>query len=99
MKILAFLMMLLFLLFSCGRKQNVLNQDDVYLVDSIGTNKSCFHRNMNLVEASYYPVIINSIKSGIDSVNNYKSRQCRVQGSGVPGEDNPTDWNERSRSQ
>jgi uncharacterized protein YjaZ len=49
--------------------QNVLDQDDVILVDSLGTNKICFHRNMSLVDSSYHPQIVNKIKTGVDSVN------------------------------
>lgn len=55
-------------LFRC-QAQNVLNQDDVFTVDSLRTNRICFHRNMSLVDSSYYRSIINNIKLGIDSVN------------------------------
>lgn len=48
------------------RAQNVLNQDDVYIVDSIGDNIICFHRNMNLVDSTFYPEIIENIKKGIE---------------------------------
>jgi uncharacterized protein YjaZ len=65
---------LLFLLFylsfcSSQQKQNVLNQDDVYLVDSLRTNKIYFHRNMSLVDSVYYPQIVKNIKLGIDSTS------------------------------
>jgi len=60
-----------FLLLSCTTQveQNVLNQDDVFLVDSLASNKICFHRNMSLVHPSDYPSIINSIKTGIDTTD------------------------------
>ncbi len=51
--------------------QNVLNQDDVYTVDSLRSNKICFHRNMATVDTSYYRTIVKSIKLGIDTV-------CRI---------------------
>jgi uncharacterized protein YjaZ len=50
-------------------RQNVLNQDDVHLVDSLRTNKIYFHRNMTLVDSVYYPQIVKNIKSGIDSTS------------------------------
>ncbi len=53
----------------CKPQQNVLNQDDVFLVDSLRTNKICFHRNMSSVDSSYYPQIIKSIKQGIDTTS------------------------------
>jgi uncharacterized protein YjaZ len=49
--------------------QDVLNQDDVFTVDSLRTNRICFHRNMSLVDSSYYRSIISNIKLGIDSVD------------------------------
>jgi len=56
------------LLGSCKEEQ-VLNQDDVVLVDSLGTNKIFFHRNMSSVKTLYYPQIIKNIKMGIDSTS------------------------------
>lgn len=51
------------------QKQNVLNQDDVYLIDSLRTNKIFFHRNMSSVDSKNYSTIINSIKKGIDTTS------------------------------
>ena len=42
---------------NCKSQQNVLNQDDVYFVDSLGTNKIYFHRNMSLVDSLFYTQI------------------------------------------
>ena len=60
---------LVFCSFHGAQCQNVLNQDDVHLVDSSGTNRICFHRNMDLVDASRYSTIVRSIKLGIDTVS------------------------------
>ncbi len=49
-------------------QENVLNQDDVVLVDSIGNNKICFHRNTAGVD-SLHPLIINRIKLSVRSIN------------------------------
>jgi uncharacterized protein YjaZ len=54
---------------SLAHSQNVLNQDDVYVVDSLRTNKICFHRNMSTVDTGYYRTIIKSIRMGIDTVS------------------------------
>ena len=67
-KLICFFGILLCLLY-CGCSQNVLNQDDVYIVDSLRTNKICFHRNMSMVDTSYYSTIVRSIKLGIDTVS------------------------------
>ena len=40
-------------------------------VDSLGTNKICFHQNMYLVNSIYHPQIINNIKLGIDSIGKH----------------------------
>lgn len=45
--------------------QNVLDQNDVYAVDSIGSNSICFHKNMNLVSPAFHSQIVSNIKSGI----------------------------------
>lgn len=63
------LIIFVLLSYSCQKKQDVLNQDDVYVVDSIRTNKICFHRNMSLVDFSHYRQIIKSIKIGIDTTS------------------------------
>jgi uncharacterized protein YjaZ len=63
------LLLLLFQFSFCYSQQNVLNQDDVILVDSLRTNKIYFHRNMSLVDSLYYPQIIRNIKLGIDSTS------------------------------
>jgi uncharacterized protein YjaZ len=65
------LSLLIFASFMFCSKQHVLNQDDVVLVDSLRTNKICFHRNMSLVDSSYYAQIIKNIKSGIDSTSKF----------------------------
>jgi hypothetical protein len=61
-----------FLLHSfCGCTQpqeNILDQDDVVLVDSIGTNKITFNRNTKAVD-SLKPLIISRIKLAVDSVS------------------------------
>jgi len=61
-----------FLLHSfCGCTQpqeNILDQDDVVLVDSIGTNKITFNRNTKGVD-SLKPLIISRIKLAVDSVS------------------------------
>lgn len=51
--------------------QNVLNQDDVYLVDSIGNNSVCFHKNMNLVDSIFHPQIIENIKQGVELTDEF----------------------------
>ena len=48
------------------KAQNVLDQDDVFLVDSIGNNTICFHTNMILVHPSFHSEIIENIKKGIE---------------------------------
>ncbi|MCI0515468.1 DUF2268 domain-containing protein [candidate division KSB1 bacterium] len=62
---------LLFQIWFCSSPQNqqVLNQDDVFIIDSLRTNKICFHRNMSLVDSAHYPQIIKSIKLGIDTTS------------------------------
>jgi len=65
------LLFLIFISFILCSKQNVLNQDDVIFVDSLRTNKIYFHRNMFLVDSSYYEQIIKNIKLGIDSTSIY----------------------------
>jgi len=55
---------------SCGYTQsqdNVLDQNDVVLVDSIGTNRIAFHRNTTSVD-SLRSLIINRIKLAVDSI-------------------------------
>ncbi len=65
------IILIIFVLLSCScqKKQDVLNQDDVYVVDSIRTNKIYYHRNMSLVDSSHYREIIKSIKIGIDTTS------------------------------
>lgn len=76
------LIVLILLINRCSQaQQNVLNQDDVYLVDSLKTNRIFFHRNMSLVDSVYYPKIINSIKLGIDTTDRiieFKNVEFRV---------------------
>jgi len=49
--------------------QNVLDQDDVVLMDSLRSNKIYFHTNMSLVDKKYHPQIIENIKLGIDTTS------------------------------
>ena len=49
--------------------QNVLDQNDVYPVDSLGSNRICFHKNMNLVSPLYHSQIVGSIKEGIENTS------------------------------
>ena len=67
------LLLLIFPVFCYGQleAQNVLNQDDVYLVDSLESNTIKFHTNMSLIDSSYYSQIVKNIKKGIDSTNKY----------------------------
>lgn len=51
--------------------QNVLDQNDVYLVDSAGSNSICFHKNMSLIIPDYHHQIIKNIKKGIYSTSNH----------------------------
>jgi len=51
--------------------QNVLDQDDVYLVDSIGSNSICFHKNMSLINPLQYKAIVQNIRMGIDTTSKY----------------------------
>jgi uncharacterized protein YjaZ len=62
------ILLLLLCSVSLAVSQNVLNQDDVYVVDSLHSNRICFHRNMKLVDARLYSTIVRSIKLGIDTV-------------------------------
>jgi len=56
-------------IYSCTKPhENILDQDDVVLVDSIGTNRITFNRNTTVVE-SLKPLIINRIKLAVDSVS------------------------------
>jgi len=57
----------------CGgiSAQNVLDQDDVYLVDSIGSNSICFHKNMSLVMPIYHQKIVENIIQGIEATDRY----------------------------
>ena len=77
-----YVLLLLFLPLSfCNSQQNVLNQDDVILVDSLRTSKIYFHRNMSSVDSIYHPQIIRNIKLGIDSTNKiieFKEVEFRV---------------------
>lgn len=45
----------------------VLDQDDVVLLDSVGTNDICFHRNTTCVD-SLQPLIIDRIKLGVQEI-------------------------------
>lgn len=55
--------------YGCAQAQeNVLDQDDVVPVDSIGTNRITFHRNTTPVD-SLQPLIINRIKLAVDSIS------------------------------
>ena len=67
------LLLLIFPVFCYGQleAQNVLNQDDVYLVDSLESNTIKFHTNMSLIDSSFYSQIVKNIKKGIDSTNKY----------------------------
>ena len=71
------MIIILFLLlipsFKCSsqKEETVLNQDDVILVDSVKSNKICFHRNMDEVAQSLHPLIIKMIKLGIDSISKH----------------------------
>jgi uncharacterized protein YjaZ len=64
---------LLLSFFACSSQQDatVLDQDDVILVDSVLINRLCFHRNMSLVDSSFYPLIVEKIKLGIDSIGKH----------------------------
>jgi len=46
---------------------NILDQDDVALVDTVGTNRICFHRNTACVD-SLKPLIVDRIKLAIDEI-------------------------------
>ena len=64
------LVCLLFLYAFCNStqaKENVLDQDDVVLVDSVGTNRICFHRNTTSV-VCLQSLIIDRIKLAADSI-------------------------------
>jgi len=65
--------LLVFSLICCGqlKAQNVLNQDDVYIVDSVGTNPICFHTNMSLVDSSFYKQITENVRKGINATDKY----------------------------
>lgn len=60
-------------IFVCSHlsSQNVLDQNDVYLVESVGSNSICFHQNMSLINPLYHPQIIDNIKKGIDTTSKY----------------------------
>lgn len=53
------------------KSQNVLNQDDVYFVDSLGSNPICFHTNMSLIDTVLYTQIVENIKKGIEATDKY----------------------------
>jgi len=53
------------------KSSDVLDQDDVYLVDKVGTNDICFHTNISLVDTIYFSQIIKNIKKGIEATNKY----------------------------
>ena len=53
------------------KSQNVLDQDDVYTVDSLGTNDICFHTNMSLIDTSLYTQIVENVKRGIHATGEY----------------------------
>ena len=65
--------MIIFLVFSIGcgdeaPQSNVLNQDDVVLVDSINSNRICFHINTESVD-SLQALIISRIKQGVKEIS------------------------------
>jgi uncharacterized protein YjaZ len=77
----AILLIIIIFFVSQLNSQNVLNQDDVYFVDSIATNTICFHTNMRLIDNFYYAQIIKSIKSGVIATGNiieFKNIEFRV---------------------
>ena len=49
-------------------QSNVLDQDDVILVDSINSNRICFHRNTESVD-SLQELIISRIKQGVKEIS------------------------------
>jgi uncharacterized protein YjaZ len=62
-------MLLMITIYSCTKPQeNILDQDDIILVDSIGTNRITFNRNATVVD-TLKPLIINKIKLAVDSVS------------------------------
>jgi len=67
------ILLIVITLLSNGRliSQNVLNQDDVYMVDSLGTNPICFHTNMSLIDTSFYTQIIENVKMGICATDKF----------------------------
>ncbi len=73
MKLWIRLIVLLAVLCSCAffdslpAQGNVLDQDDVVLVDSVGTNRICFHRNTFVVD-TLRPLIINRIKLAVAEI-------------------------------
>ena len=66
-------LLLVLTLLSIGQiqSQNVLDQDDVYSVDSLGTNAICFHTNMSLIDTSFYTQIVENVKRGIRATGEY----------------------------
>lgn len=65
--------LIFFILFSIGSgdlipQVNVLDQDDVVCVDSVGTNKICFHTNTECVDP-LKQLIITRIKEGIKKIS------------------------------
>lgn len=55
--------------FNPVQAQNILDQDDVVLIDSLRSNKIYFHTNMSLVLKVYHPQIVENIKLGIDTTS------------------------------
>lgn len=51
-----------------GIQVNVLDQDDVVLVDSVGSNRITFHRNTSSVD-HLRPLIVDRIKLAVDSIS------------------------------
>ena len=71
MKYILLLLVVPLLSYSHLKAQNNHDQNDVFLVDSIGTNTICFHTNMSLIDSSFYSPIIENIWRGIDSTGKY----------------------------
>ena len=65
--------LIVFIVFTIGCSEskpqsNVLDQDDVILVDSINSNRICFHTNTKPVD-SLQPLIISRIKQGVKEIS------------------------------
>jgi len=65
--------LIIFILLSIGcdeslPQDNVLDQDDVVCVESVGTNRICFHTNTKSID-SLKPLIIARIKEGIKEIS------------------------------